>query len=1037
VIADLLESTAPLIVAGYTSLDQIIGLVAKSKKDAVVRVVFGNEPFPSNRDKFVVGGRRFPAEVEHYWLEKGISLRRSAQLIDCIEAVKQGRVDARYLAESGSLLHAKIYVTDTAATLGSSNFTRSGLERNLEANARFSQQKEPKRYRELRDIAENYWSMSTSFNAQLLELLNQLLRFVTWQEALARACAELLEGEWADDYIGKVLLPEEVPLWPSQKQGIAQALYVLSRQGSVLVADATGSGKTRLGAHLIRAIQDRIAGSGRWRRGRAVMVCPPTVQENWEAEARLTDTSIETVSHGKLSWAREGRHEDLTDSLRRGQILCVDEGHNFLNLGANRTQSLLRNMADHVLVFTATPINRSVVDLLRIVDLLGADNLEQETLVAFKRMLGVQNINRSLTEDELRVLRSEIQKFTVRRTKRTLNALIDLQPEAYLDRNGRPCRFPEHLSNLYPLGESDADRALALQIRALSDQLHAVTHFTQDLKLPPTYRKRGRSAESYLKMRLHSASQIARYQIMALLRSSRVALAEHIVGGEQAAQDFGLVGFKKTTQTGNVLKRIAELRGKPPKSKLDIELPDWLVDPDAHATACDHDHAIYSEIYQCVLALSATREEAKVEKLLELAGKHSLVLAFDRSPITLRSIQQRIEAKQPRQKTLLATGDPGTDRKQVIEEFRPGSHAKNLIGLCSDSLSEGVNLQQASCMVHLDMPSVVRIAEQRAGRVDRMDSPHSSIEAWWPDDASEFALTSDERFIERYQTVETLLGSNMPLPEGMQEQRPEPIDATNLIEEYEERAQHEVWDGIYDAFEPIRSLIGPDQLVDASTYNHYRHVSALVLSRVSIIRSQQSWAFFCLKGGPFGAPRWILFPGTNAEPISELDGICQFLRRRLSPEVESRLMDARAADEVAQFVMRLAVAEKALLPRKKQRALEEMQAVLERFLIDAGTNRDQLRLERYQAILQMLADDASERQPDWDEVASRWLDLVRPVWYAKLKDPRKKPLLLRDIREDLMAQESQLGGQILEAFVEFPVLPSPDERISACIIGVP
>ena len=174
--------------------------------------------------------------------------------------------------------------------------------------------------------------MSTSFNQQLLELLNQLLRFVTWQEALARACAELLEGEWADEYIGKVLLPEEVHLWPSQKQGIAQALYVLSRQGSVLVADATGSGKTRLGAHLIRAIQDQIAGSGRLRRGRAVMVCPPTVKENWEAEARLIDTSIETVSHGKLSWASAGRHEDLTDSLRRGQILCVDEGHNFLNL---------------------------------------------------------------------------------------------------------------------------------------------------------------------------------------------------------------------------------------------------------------------------------------------------------------------------------------------------------------------------------------------------------------------------------------------------------------------------------------------------------------------------------------------------------------------------------------------------------------------------------------------------------------------------------------------------------------------------------
>ncbi len=62
---------------------------------------------------------------------------------------------------------------------------------------------------------------------------------------------------------------------------------------------------------------------------------------------------------------------------------------------------------------------------------------------------------------------------------------------------------------------------------------------------------------------------------------------------------------------------------------------------------------------------------------------------------------------------------------------------------------------------------VVRIAEQRAGRVDRMDSPHQTIEAWWPQDAPEFALSSDEHFLERYETVESLLGSNMPLPDEM------------------------------------------------------------------------------------------------------------------------------------------------------------------------------------------------------------------------------------------------------------------------------
>ena len=54
----------------------------------------------------------------------------------------------------------------------------------------------------------------------------------------------------------------------------------------------------------------------------------------------------------------------------------------------------------------------------------------------------------------------------------------------------------------------------------------------------------------------------------------------------------------------------------------------------------------------------------------------------------------------------------------------------------------------------------------------------------------------------------------------------------------------------------------------------------------------------------------------------------------------------------------------------------------------------------------------------------------------RLKLPRKKPLLLKDIRRELIAEEATLSPQILKKFHVFPVLSSPDERISACILGV-
>ena len=40
----------------------------------------------------------------------------------------------------------------------------------------------------------------------------------------------------------------------------------------------------------------------------------------------------------------------------------------------------------------------------------------------------------------------------------------------------------------------------------------------------------------------------------------------------------------------------------------------------------------------------------------------------------------------------------------------------------------------------------------------------------------------------------------------------------------------------------------------------------------------------------------------------------------------------------------------------------------------------------------MLTDPLPEKQPDWDEVASMWLDVIRPVWFEALSGARNKPL---------------------------------------------
>ena len=832
VLPDLKHAQSALLVSGYASLDRLIDFVATCPDESRPRVMIGHEPHPSRRETYELTGRSLPREVEDYWLERGVSLHLSAKLLHFIERLKDGSIQARYLP-GGTPLHAKIYLGDDGATIGSSNFTESGLRLQMEANARFSATQERVRYTELKQIAENLWTMGHDYRDALIALLEQLLRVVSWQEALARACAELLEGEWAERYLRLDYLADAASLWPSQRQGIAQALYVLSHQGSVLVADATGSGKTRMGVHLIGAILDQILRKGRLRQGKAIMVCPPMVESTWEMESHLAAVPLDTYSHGKLSHSRSRRHELTIEALRRAQIMCVDEGHNFLNFKAQRTQHLLRNMADHVLLFTATPINKSVVDLLRIADMLGADNLEPSTLKAFKKMLGVRSINRSLTEQEIETLRKEIQRFTVRRTKKVLNGLIEREPEHYVDKDGRQCRFPRHKPIVYTLDEPDNDRKLAQQIRDLADRLVGATHFVKTIEMPEILRQQGVSEESFLKGRLISAKKLARYVVTSSLRSSRAALVEHLIGTHQAIERLSIKRFKKSNATGDVMGQLGRIAGSAPQSKLSIALPDWLTDPVAHKAACERDASNYAAILDLVMRLSDQRERRKAAHLVGLLKNHQLVLAFDGRPITLAVVRQLIEEMADKVSVIVATGDADSERASAMETFRLGSTKKRTIGLCSDSLSEGVNLQQASVLVHLDMPTVVRIAEQRVGRVDRMDSPHEVIEAWWPEDAPEFALSTDERFIERYETVESLLGSNMPLPDAMQ-RHGVPVSTEKVIEDFERQAEIGAWDGIQDAFEPVRQLVqGRTGLVPHDVYEQYRHISARVLSRVA------------------------------------------------------------------------------------------------------------------------------------------------------------------------------------------------------------
>jgi hypothetical protein len=82
---------------------------------------------------------------------------------------------------------------------------------------------------------------------------------------------------------------------------------------------------------------------------------------------------------------------------------------------------------------------------------------------------------------------------------------------------------------------------------------------------------------------------------------------------------------------------------------------------------------------------------------------------------------------------MIATGP--VSRVDVMAQFAPAApgaqrvsdHQSVRILIATDLLSEGVNLQQASIMIHLDTPWTAARVEQRIGRIARLGSRHERV----------------------------------------------------------------------------------------------------------------------------------------------------------------------------------------------------------------------------------------------------------------------------------------------------------------------
>lgn len=1031
---DIRNSNNYIILTGFTSLSNLIDVFGAMDypKLQQLRVVIGFDP--DERVSKRLPHYSLPTEIKNYWVKQNVSIKLCGPILNIIEKIKAGKFDFKVKDK----LHSKIYVGDLAAVLGSSNFSKSGTIFQTEANIRIQpalSDTEKQQYKDTKRIAEYYFDIASDYNEGLIELFTKLLKDATWEEALARAIAEILESKWMKDYpaLYQALITHN--LWPSQKIGIARAMKIIQDQGRVLVADPTGSGKTKFATALAYTLFHWLWENGLKDRSNALIICPKQVMDNWEKEQEHFNLYNKIESMGKLSLGHDRNQRHLQKLIDGSDILVIDEAHNYLHPKSKRSKAITPKGSSHVILSTATPINKKADDLLRLIELLDIDNLSDDDLNTFLELR--KNRKRNIDKEHLEKLRGYVNHFIVRRTKKELNKMIDREPELYKNRYGNTCKYPKTNSAVYTTGETEKDKILAQEILKLTLQLKGI-HYLQILKIPD-YIHNDEEKITYIKQRFTSATALAAYMVRSSLRSSHCALYEYLYGTEAANNRFSI----KTTKnaSGKIIEKIEKL--KFPKQYIDskwlTEDNEWLYSTTLYQKNIETEISLYTQIGELAEQLSGSREKQKADTLIKNAHLHKKVLAFDSTVITLDYLSKLIAEKQNTVKCIVATGHNTRNRNQVKEVFALGnSNDEKLVALCSDAMSEGINLQDASCLVLLDMPSVLRIIEQRIGRLERMDCEHEEITILWPDDSDAFSLKGDKRMIDILMVTDNLIGNNVDIPQVIYEKfLKKELNTENLIKAFNEYTSddHE-WEGVKDSTQYLYSLMeGEDSLINNQTYETYKDVDATVKTAVSFIETDKNWCFFAFRGSTSRSPKWLLMDEKN-KTYTDFADIAKKLKEYLVKDnvIQRKWNEVDTNAQMKKILYKLRKQEKNLLPWKKKRALEIGEKILKQYHDKIITKpEEKFKAEKLIALFNPVFD--SEDYIDFDHFAVLWLTLLIPS-LDKLKSiqtRRRKIYTLRDLTAKNFSLTSDNIDWLLENCQYSNTL---DEMISACIIGV-
>ena len=453
----------------------------------------------------------------------------------------------------------------------------------------------------------------------------------------------------------------------------------------------------------------------------------------------VSENIIHQEELGREDFSFESLEKELSLKLKDIALIVVDESHNFRNSNTNRFENLFTLIEKaselskpKILLLTATPMNNSYWDFYFQLMLITQYN---KSIFSKEGIFDLEKLFKKADRGNTKPLNDILQIISIRRTRQYIK---DNYPDAeYKDKDGNLVKINFPNRELFEINYSLNETYQGLYYK-IAEKIE------KELKLAYYRLEEYRTVGEIDKMalgRMKALAGILQIILLKRLESSIEAFRKSI----QHQIDF-LNTFKEFFNKGKVLKKkfydkyIAyleeEIDGEFQSSEelnKDLESINLFeFDKDKFLAHLDSDIETFGSIKKLIESI----DEESDAKLRELKNKLidlkdiGKILLFSSYADTIDYIydsitKDKVFIEKLGKKIAKLTGSCSANkRKETIEKFL---NADIDILLSTDILSEGQNLQKARIVINYDLHwNPVRMI-QRAGRIDRIGSPHNSI----------------------------------------------------------------------------------------------------------------------------------------------------------------------------------------------------------------------------------------------------------------------------------------------------------------------